>query len=81
MVTDDEIANHSSKFEVEPERAWTNNVLYERQKENLIYYVPCYLRLKVKNFISLNVETLTAEINVVMIFTLFYGGLPKHVIK
>jgi hypothetical protein len=35
------------------ERGWTNNVLFEHQKERDIYYLPCYLRLKIKKIISI----------------------------
>ena len=39
------------------EEGWTNNILLERQRDKEIYYLPCYLRLKVKNFIYVSIPS------------------------
>lgn len=60
---------------------WTNNVLFERQKDKQLYFVPCYLRLKVKNFVSINIASQEAEINADLIFTLYYAHLPPFIVE
>jgi hypothetical protein len=60
---------------------WTNNVLFERQKDKYLYYIPCYLRLKVKNFVSIDIASQEAEINADLIFTLYYARLPSFIVK
>jgi len=62
------------------EEGWTNNVLFERQKDKELYYIPCYLRLKVKNFVSIDIASQEAEINADLIFTLYYAHLPPFVV-
>ena len=39
------------------EEGWTNNTLHERQRDKEIYYFPCYLPLKVKNFIYVSIPS------------------------
>lgn len=44
------------------------------------YYLPGYLRLNVKNFTSINLENLESEFNAAIIFSVYYGALPEHLI-
>lgn len=53
----------------------------ERRKERTYYYVPCYLRHKLKHFHSISLETLTAEFSSVLLFSVYYGDLPAHVVE
>lgn len=54
---------------------WTNNVLVDRQREKTTYFVPCYLRLKVKNIVDLSLTSMQATFNADLIFTIYYAGL------
>jgi hypothetical protein len=63
------------------ERGWTNNVLFEHQKERDVYYLPCYLRLKIKKFMSINIFSQEAEINADLLFTVYYGLIPAFIIQ
>jgi hypothetical protein len=59
---------------------WTNNVLVEKVKEKTTYFVPVYLRLKVKNIVDLSLASLQATFNADLIFTIYYGGLnPEYI--
>jgi hypothetical protein len=60
---------------------WTNTVLVQRQGERETYYLPCYLRLKVKNFLSLSPASQQAEINADLLFCLYYGALPVFAVE
>jgi len=39
------------------------------------------MRIKVKNFIAMDLDNLNAELNITMIFSIFFGNLPKEVVK
>lgn len=67
----------SGKWE---EAGWTNEVLLERQGEKEVYYLPCYLRIKVKNFLSLSTSAREAEINADLLFAVHFGALPAFAI-
>jgi hypothetical protein len=61
-------------------RGWTNNILTEKQKDKTTYFVPCFLRLKVKNIVDLSLTSMQATLNADLIFTIYYGSLkPEHV--
>ena len=45
-----------------------------------VYYVPGYLRIKCKNFTGMDLENLNAGMNTTLIFTVFYGKLPKELV-
>jgi len=54
-------------------------------KESRTYYVPTYLRVKVKNFTAIDLDKLEAEVNVDIIITFVYGNdhlikIPKEVV-
>jgi hypothetical protein len=57
-------------------RGWTNRVLLERQRERDVYYLPCYMRIKLKNFIALSPSAREAEINADLLFAVHFGALP-----
>jgi hypothetical protein len=54
----------------------TNHVLIHKNKPNdIIVYLPGYLRVKFKNFLELSLTNLTSLINVTLIFNFYYGDL------
>ena len=54
----------------------TNEVIVHRtKKEEYACFIPGYLRLKLKNFVEMDLEKLSATINATIIFTLFYDEL------
>jgi hypothetical protein len=63
------------------DEGWTNAILVDHQKEKTVYYVPCYLRLKVKNFISVFLSSQEAEINADLLFSVYYGSLPQFTLQ
>ncbi len=69
------------KSEKKYKSGWTNNVLVEEYDEKIIYYLPCYLRLKVKNFISISLESLSGSFNSVLVFSVYYGYLPNDIVE
>ena len=54
-------------------------MLFDPGKEDT-YFVPAYLRIKVKNFTEMNLDSLDAQINATLIFTVFYGNLSNDVV-
>ena len=60
---------------------WTNNVLVEKLKERRNYYLPCYLRLKVKNIVDISLTAMQASFNADLIFTIYHGGLSEELVE
>lgn len=62
----------------------TNRTLYSevnrkgRDKEK-IYYVPAYMRLKLKNIVGMELTNLAAQINAVIILSINITNLPPLV--
>jgi hypothetical protein len=55
----------------------TSKVIMEVSKDKVFtYYLPGFMRLCVKNFTSVNLENLEAEMNAAIIFSVYYGALP-----
>lgn len=55
----------------------TSKVIMEVSKDKVFtYYLPGFMRLSVKNFTSVNLENLEAEMNAAIIFSVYYGALP-----
>ena len=44
-------------------------------------YLPGYMRLKFKNFVSLDLQNLGGEINVTIIFAVYYGAVFDYLTK
>ena len=59
----------------------SNNILVEKTDKEDIYYLPAYIRLKVKNFTAMDLGSLDAEMNCTIIFTVFYGGLDSEIVE
>jgi len=48
------------------------------QKNNVTeFFLPCYLRTKLKNIVSLDSETGKGSINIVLILSLYYGEIEN----
>lgn len=47
---------------LEPVGGFTTNVLYEESEngKSITYYLPCYLRFKIKNFVDVSLDGLNA---------------------
>lgn len=58
----------------------TNSVLVEEQKDKIIYYLPCYIRFKVKSVKQLEIEALSGTISGTLLFSFYYGDLPPEVL-
>ncbi len=61
----------------------SNNVLLQVNEDTRkkIYYFPGYLRMKVKNFVSMDLENLNSEVNADLIFTVFYGNVKPVIVE
>ncbi len=68
-------------MEGEVEKGWSNKILLERHGDQSIYYLPCYLRMKLKNFISLSPSNREADINADLLFSVFTAHLPAFLQK
>ena len=56
-------------------------MLVEKKKKNT-YFLPCYVRFKVKELINVNIDDLTASVSGTLLFSFSYGNLnPKFVDK
>lgn len=62
----------------EAEQGWTNRILLEQRADHTIYYLPCYLRIKLKNFLSLSPSARKAEINADLLFSVLTSPLPSY---
>lgn len=47
----------------------------------LTYYLPCYMRIKLKNIKEMELAELKAEVNATLLLTIYYGPLPSGVVK
>jgi hypothetical protein len=56
----------------------TRKVIQEGEGSKATYYIPGFLRVKVKNFTEMNLENLDAQMNAAIIFTVYYGSLPEE---
>jgi hypothetical protein len=62
----------------EAEQGWTNRILLEQRTDHSVYYLPCYLRMKLKNFLSLSPSAREAEINADLLFSVLTAPLPQY---
>ncbi len=53
----------------------------KNESKNVVYYIPGYFRIKVKNFTLMNLDNLTAQMNASLIFTIYYGDLNPLIVK
>lgn len=59
----------------------TNQVLIEESKDKTIYYLPCYIRLKVKTIKELEIEKLSGVVSGTLLFSFYYGNLPQEILS
>ena len=58
----------------------TNDVLVENRGE-VFYYLPCYLRFKLKHFVSIELAAQEAVINGDLIISFYYGKLSSFLVE
>lgn len=59
----------------------TNQVLrQDSAKKGTIYYLPCYVRLKVKAITEMSLEERKGSFSGTLIFSFYYEGLPEEVL-
>jgi hypothetical protein len=55
-------------------------VLKEPKSNRTLYYLPCYIRFKVKEISSLDIEGLQAVISGTLLFSFYYGNLDRRIV-
>ena len=58
----------------------TNDVLIEEKKDKITYYLPCYVRLRVKNIKEFQIESLSGVVSATLLFGFYYGILPNDIL-
>lgn len=58
----------------------TNEVLRESKKKKTIYYIPCYVRFKVKELLNINIDDLTATVSGTLLVTIYYGNMDRKIV-
>jgi hypothetical protein len=59
---------------------YTNQVLVQESSSELSFYVPIYITCKIKNIQQVEVHSLEATVNCVVLFNVYYGNLPNFLI-
>ena len=59
------------------EQGWTNSVMVHEERNKIDLFVPCYLRTKLKNIVSLDSSTGIGLINVVIILSVYYDRIES----
>ena len=70
-----------SKVEQSSEKFTSNEVLVTEKKDMTVYYIPCYCRLKVKKVNDLQFSGMQGLINTTLLFGIYYGDLPQHILE
>ena len=50
------------------------------KKKKILYYLPCYVRFKVKELLNINIEELTATVSGTLLVTIYYGNMNKSIV-
>jgi hypothetical protein len=59
-----------------------NSIIHAvKDNKKTIIYLPGYLRIKLKNFVKMDLANLDIELNIAVIFNVKYGDSSKDVIK
>lgn len=66
---------------VSPNGRWTNDVLVQVNPKHTIYYLPVYVRYKVKNIEEMLFEGLKGKVSGVMLIDVYYGNMPENIIN
>lgn len=56
-------------------------MLIEEKKDKIFYYLPCYVRFKVKSVNEFDVEKLSGVISGTLLFGFYFGNLPEHLLQ
>ena len=67
--------------EIKEKDGLTNQVLVERKKDATTYYLPTYIRFKVKDVDRLDIGSLEGSIEGTMLLTFHYGEIPLSIIE
>jgi hypothetical protein len=52
----------------------------ETKGGKIIYYLPAYVRFKVKELLSLDIEGLQGEVSGTLLFSFYYGNLSQEIL-
>jgi hypothetical protein len=76
------IREDSSLSNVEYKNGFTNNVFQIPKVpiDKVMYYIPAYLRLKVKNLVSMDLFTLSGQVNCTFILSIYYSSIHPEVV-
>ena len=55
-------------------------VLKEAGKKKTTYYLPCYVRFKVKELIGVDIDALQATVSGTLLFGFSYGKMDKKIV-
>lgn len=56
-------------------------MLVENEKNELCFYMPAFLRLKVKDIDNINISDYEAQFSGTMLFSFYYGDTPLELIE
>lgn len=59
----------------------TNEVLVEDKGNTIFYYLPCYLRFKVKNIEAITMESLAGSASGAFLMDIYYGDLEDELLE
>ena len=65
----------------EPPIITTNEVLKEETKKKTTYFLPCYVRFKVKELLTVDIDALEATVSATLLFTFYYGNLDESILN
>jgi len=51
------------------------------EDQKICYYLPCYVRFKVKEIGEVNIEGLKGAVSGTLLFSFYYGDMPKKLVK
>lgn len=55
--------------------------MIESKKNRTLIYLPCYVRFKVKEIISIDIEGLQGTVSGTLLFSFYYGDLDDKILK
>jgi hypothetical protein len=56
-------------------------VLKEEKKTRTLYYLPCYVRFKVKELLNIDIEGLQSSVAGTLLFSFYYGNLDRAILE
>ena len=52
----------------------------EEKDSRTLYYLPCYVRFKVKELVHIDIERLQATVSGTLLFSFYYGNLERGIL-